>query len=114
MKLNKIDNKNRRIQKKLYLGEFAVLCFQIDCKLSTLEEASLDAFTDDLLDAAEERGLCVGGGGTFGSFFACIFPQQRYQSATEEDVQALTAWFEARTDVEKFTVSPLMDSNDIH
>ncbi len=32
MKLDKIDNKNRRIRKKLFLGEFAILGFEISCE----------------------------------------------------------------------------------
>ncbi|MFL7048825.1 50S ribosome-binding protein YggL, partial [Vibrio cyclitrophicus] len=34
MKLDKIENKNRRLRKKLYLGEFAILGFEVSCTTS--------------------------------------------------------------------------------
>ena len=114
MKLHKVDNKKRRLRKKLYLGEFSVLCFHIDCKLNSVAEDAFDTFTNELLDAVEQQDLCLGGGGAFGSFFACVFPQQRYASATEHDVQAIKDWLQARSDVAEFKVGDLHDSNALY
>ena len=34
MKLDKLENKNRRLRKKLYLGEFDILGFEVRCTIA--------------------------------------------------------------------------------
>ena len=62
MKLDKIDNKSRRIRKKLFLGEFAILGFEISCETDINDFDRYDAFVDDFIDYIDGLGLCFGGG----------------------------------------------------
>jgi uncharacterized protein YggL (DUF469 family) len=58
MKLDKIDNKSRRIRKKLFLGEFAILGFEISCETDINDFDRYDAFVDDFIDYIDGLGLC--------------------------------------------------------
>lgn len=60
MKLDKIENKNRRLRKKLYLGEFAILGFEVSCKTSITDFDQYDVFIDDFIDFIDSIGLCFG------------------------------------------------------
>ncbi len=83
MKLDKIDNKSRRIRKKLFLGEFAILGFEISCETDINDFDRYDAFVDDFIDYIDELGLCFGGGG-LELFEGFLCSTDRYGSATEE------------------------------
>ena len=63
MKLDKIDNKNRRLRKKLFLGEFAILGFEISCETDINDFDRYDAFVDEFIDYIDGLNLCFGGGG---------------------------------------------------
>lgn len=63
MKLDKIENKNRRLRKKLYLGEFAILGFEVSCTTSITDFDQYDVFIDEFIDFIDGIGLCFGGGG---------------------------------------------------
>ncbi|PMH43244.1 hypothetical protein BCU68_04445 [Vibrio sp. 10N.286.49.B3] len=110
MKLEKLENKNRRIRKKLFLGEFAILGFEISCKTSITDFAQYDTFVDDFIDYIDSIGLCFGGGGLelFEGFLCSI---ERYRSATEEEKQQVLTWLENREEVQSVTVSELVDAN---
>lgn len=111
MKPNLLKNKTRRIRKKLFLGEFSVQGFELDCTVSTVDEAEYDQFVDDVLDALEARGLVCGGGGSVGSFSAFCCSETRYGSPTEGDRQAIDDWLKSHNKVSEYSVGPLVDAN---
>ena len=110
MKLDKIDNKKRRIRKKLYLGEFAVLGFEISCETDINDFDRYDAFVDDFIDYIDSIGLSFGGGG-LELFEGFICSMDRYGSATDEQKALVVAWLEAREDVKSVKTGELLDAN---
>ncbi|WP_394251990.1 YggL family protein [Vibrio profundi] len=110
MKLDKLDNKNRRIRKKLYLGEFAILGFEVSCVTSINDFDSYDQFVDEFIDYIDSIGLCFGGGGLelFEGFLCSI---ERYRSVTEEEKALVATWLENRREVTKVETSELVDAN---
>ncbi len=110
MKLDKIDNKNRRIRKKLYLGEFAVLGFEISCETDINDFDRYDAFVDDFIDYIDGLGLCFGGGG-LELFEGFLCSTERYGNATEEQKAQVLAWLEARPEVKSAQSGELVDAN---
>jgi len=110
MKLDKIDNKSRRIRKKLFLGEFAILGFEISCETDIKDFDRYDAFVDDFIDYIDGLGLCFGGGGLelFEGFLCSI---DRYGSTTEEQKAQVIAWLEARPEVKNAKAGNLVDAN---
>ncbi|MDF2178847.1 YggL family protein [Aliiglaciecola sp. CAU 1673] len=113
MKLDKIDNKNRRLRKKLYLGEFAVMGFEFNCQLADKEEATYEGFIDELVEFVEGRNLMVFGGGSEDTFDAFVSSQERYGSASEDDRKAMEAWLSANAKVKEAKVGDLVDANNI-
>lgn len=110
MKPFKLENKKRRIQKKLFLGEFAMLGFDISCETTITDFDSYDAFVDDFIDYIDSIGLCFGGGG-LEHFEGFLCAQKRYQDATEEQKTQVVAWLEARSEVKSVEASELVDAN---
>ncbi len=112
MKLDKIDNKNRRIRKKLYLGEFAVLGFEISCETDIHDFDRYDAFVDDFIYYINSLGLCFGGGG-LELFEGFLCPTERYGNATEEQKAQVLTWLEARSEVKSAQAGELVDANQL-
>ena len=110
MKLDKLDNKNRRIRKKLYLGEFAILGFDVSCKTSITDFDSYDKFVDEFIDYIDGISLCFGGGG-LELFEGFLCSTDRYGNATEEQKAQVLAWLEARPEVKTAKASELVDAN---
>lgn len=110
MKLNKLENKNRRIRKKLYLGEFAILGFEVSCTTEFKDFDQYDVFVDEFIDYINSIDLCFGGGG-LELFEGFICSTERYRSVTEEEQLAVANWLDARSEVKKVEVSDLVDAN---
>ena len=110
MKLDKIDNKSRRIRKKLFLGEFAILGFEISCETDISDFDRYDVFVDEFIDYIDGLGLCFGGGG-LELFEGFLCSTERYGSATEEQKAQVLAWLEARPEVKRAQAGELVDAN---
>ena len=110
MKLERIDNKSRRIRKKLFLGEFAILGFEISCETDINDFDRYDVFFDDFVDYIDGLGLCFGGGG-LELFEGFLCSTDRYGNATEEQKEQVLAWLEARPEVKTAKASELVDAN---
>lgn len=110
MKPYKLDNKKRRIQKKLFLGEFAMLGFDLSCETTINDFDRYDVFVDEFIDFVDSLGLCFGGGGLelFEGFVCC---SERYKDVTEEQKSQVLAWLEAREEVKSAQASELVDAN---
>ncbi|MBV7316796.1 50S ribosome-binding protein YggL [Shewanella sp. NIFS-20-20] len=109
MKLDKIDNKSKRLRKKLYLGEFAVFGFQLQCQLSCQTEAEYDQFTDELFAFLEAHELCTVCGASNGRCDAIVLPEARYGAPQPAAIDALAAWLAAHPMVSAPELGQLQD-----
>ena len=102
-----MHKRNRRLRKKLHLGEFQQLGFQVSISLKpNLGVADLDQFLDEfILDAIEKNELAFGGG-TDGGFITTW----KRGSASEEHRAIVEAWLNRRQEVASVTVGPLVDA----
>ena len=98
--------RNRRQNKKLHIGEFAVLGFAFSCK----PEADFNTVFDSLISVMDERGLQIWAEGTADSFDAYITSSQRYGSTNDEDRNAIETCLKAQTGLNDISVSELSDA----
>jgi hypothetical protein len=102
---------NRRQRKKLHLGEFQELGFEVSAELT--QELDIDQ-RGDLLDAfltecIEANGMLFGGGvnRTLGGFVESIAVRG---SATDEQRECVRSWLQGRSELRNVTVGPLVDA----
>ena len=103
---------NRRQRKKLRLGEFQELIFEVRIVFrEPLGGVVYDPFLDAFIDLIEARHLIVGGMGgrlplteTDGMVSA-----RRRGSPSEDDRQAVLAWIRARSEVARAEVGEFVD-----
>jgi uncharacterized protein len=106
-----LKNKSKRVQKKLCLGDFAVLGFEVTGQFTQVEESELDSFFDNFMDFIESRDLCFGGGYSKKGFDGFITSIERYRSNTEEDRQVIETWLSNQENVSNSEVGSLVDAN---
>lgn len=109
MKLDKVDNKSKRLRKKLYLGEFAVFGFQVQCSLACQTDTDYDQFSDELISWMEARDLSTVCGASHGRCDAFVMPEARYGSPTEQDRTELQSWLAQHPMVTEVHVGELVD-----
>lgn len=97
--------RSRRLRKKLRVGEFRELGFELALQFAgDLTTAADDAFWHAfIVDCIERRGL-VYGGATTGTV-----ARAGRGSASPEDREAVRAWLAARAEVLRFELGPLDD-----
>lgn len=108
----RVRNLNQRQRKKLHLAEFQEFIFEVKVKFrSPMDVDALDAFVDKLFGYVEARGMLVAGmGGSLPVVETECFVQQAGRgSPSEEDRQAVTAWFQARPEVESAVAGDFVD-----
>ncbi|MDN3682893.1 YggL family protein [Vibrio tapetis subsp. quintayensis] len=110
MNPERIDNKKRRILKKLYLAEFAVKGFEISCETNIKDFDQYDLFIDGFVDFLEVNDLCFAGGG-FEVFEGFICGLARYGSVTQEQMTTAIDWLNQRSEITSCQVSGLLDAN---
>ena len=103
-------NRSKRLRKKLYTDEFAIVGFEFTGKFNTDAGAELDAFFDGLLNLIGERNLSIGGGSSSEFFEAYVSSGERYGNATEEDRSAVEAWLKGQSVIGEVTVDALSDA----
>ncbi|ROS05682.1 hypothetical protein EDC56_1228 [Sinobacterium caligoides] len=103
------NTQSRRLRKKLYLGEFAILGFEFSSQLSFNDEAGYDAFFDGLIALIDGRELMISGGGNKSHFEGFVTSNQRYGSTSEDDRNAVQAWLTAQECVSDIKVGELTD-----
>lgn len=98
--------RSRRLRKKLFLGEFRELGFEIDLAFGDVtEEAAVDAFFDRFFsEAVMPQGLVYAGWADAG--FVC---SSQRGSVTEAQREAVSAWLEQQSMLSSVRVGPLMD-----
>jgi len=105
------STKSRRLRKKLYLDEFAILGFELSCTLDVKTSDEFDATLNQLVDFIESRDLSMSGGGNAELFGAFICPNRHYASATNEDRDAIAAWLDENKATTNVNVGKLVDAN---
>ena len=104
-----LKNKSKRVQKKLFLGEFAVYGFEVSGKIA--QESEFDCFFDDFMIFIESKGLCFGGGYTKDFFDGFITHMNRYDSVSEDERQEIESWLSSQGSLSDIKVDGLVDSN---
>jgi hypothetical protein len=99
--------RNRRLRKKLHLGEFQQLGFEVSITLKPdLGIDALDRLLDEfILDVIEKNELAFGGG-TDGGFITIW----KRGSASEAHRAAVENWLSNRPEVVSVTLGPLVDA----
>lgn len=103
--------RKKRLRKKLYLDEFAVLGFEFSCEFELTQESEFDCLLDNFILFIESRELCMGGGGDIKSFNGFICSDHRYESASNDDRDAIKNWLDSNKTVTNIIVYPLVDAN---
>ena len=100
-------NRNLRQRKKLHVGEFKELGFNIEINLKEeLSDQVADVLIADFInEIVEPRKLMYGGWLTFG--FIC---RDSRGDASEEDRAAVRAWLEKRPEIAEVKVGELVDA----
>ena len=101
---------NRRLRKKLYLGEFAVIGFEFSCSIDDMDETKVNDFFSDLLSFLESNNMLFSGGGTKDNFGGYITSQLRYGSLTDTDRETLKTWLSSVTGVSDILLEDLSDA----
>ena len=102
--------RSRRLRKKLFLDEFAILGFEFSCCIE-VKEKEFDELLDGFLDLIESRNLCFGGGGDLNTFSGLVCSNERYASASSDDQLALRDWLTKLDSVTNVKVGTLVDAN---
>lgn len=104
---------NRRQRKKLRLGEFQELVFEISVVFNTaLTLADWDLFIDDFCEYVASQGLGLGGFGgrmPLSATEGWIHKRGR-GSPTEEQRQALITWLSFRPEVQTALLGAMVDT----
>ena len=101
---------NLRQRKKLRIGEFQELGFEVTAKLTKeLTQPERAAFIDALIPAVDEMGLLFGGGFNSG-FEGFVVVDSLRGSVTEEQRESFKKWVESRPELKDVVVGPLKDA----
>jgi len=101
----------KRLQKKLHVGEFQELGFEVRFRCpDDISNNDFDALIDAFISQAiEARSLVCGGGGQKPEWNIFVTLDRR-GSVTEEHRVAVQQWLAMRPEVEEFQVGPLVDA----
>ena len=102
--------RNRRLRKKLYLDEFKVMGFDFSCTINYDSEEKYDAFLERFADLAEERNLIISIGGEDNHFEGFVSSGERYGSATDDDIKAVTTELAAHDIISEVVIGDLIDA----
>ena len=101
---------NRRLRKKLYLGQFAIIGFEFSCSIDEMDETKVNNFFSELLSFLESNNMLFDGGGTKDNFGGYITSKLRYGSLTEADSETLKTWLSSNAGVKDIHLADLSDA----
>lgn len=114
MSIEQTTQRNRRLRKKLFVGEFTVYVFEVTLQLKEMSLESFEQFVDEFIDVIEDNHLILGGSGDgTRQFRGIVASEKRYASATEEDRKTIEAWLKKQPQCDVATVGELVDMNDV-
>lgn len=102
--------RSRRLRKKLYVEEFAILGFEFSFTLSTLAGDEYEQFFTSLSEFATHEHLFISLGNDDQQFEGSASSAERYGNATEENRAAFEALLNTHTIVSDIKVSALLDA----
>ena len=103
-------SRNKRIRKKLYLDEWAILGFNFSCKLSVASEADYTLFFDSLAEAVNTNHLYINLDNDGELFEGFVTSADRYGNATEENRATIEAALNSHAIVSEVKVGSLVDA----
>lgn len=111
--MSKINNRSPRLRKKLRVGEFTELGFNLKFSLkSELDEAAQHTFFDAFLgESLEQAGLAFFGFDDNAGNIEGFVTSSKRGSVSEAQRSGFESWLKARSEVAKIDVSELKDSN---
>lgn len=110
MKTTNQVNRSQRLEKKLYVGQYAVLGFEVSFKFTDIDEQTFDTFFSELMAFVDSRQLILGGAGGTEHFVVYVSHYGRYTSATEQDRNAFEQWLSERSFIIESRVDALSDA----
>lgn len=102
--------RSKRLRKKLYLGEFAIMGFEFSCKINLDSEVDYEQFFDSFADLADSRNLFVSLDNVEEVFEGFVTSGERYGSAKEEDRKAIEEILSANKIVSDVVIGELVDA----
>lgn len=110
MKTTEQVKRSNRLNKKLYVGKYAVQGFEVSFKFADVDEQTFDTFFTDIVTFVDSRDLIMGGAGGTDSFTIYISSYGRYLSTTEQDRSAFEQWLAEHEFIVDGLVGPLSDA----
>ena len=110
MSNNTISNKSKRLRKKLYLDEFAVLGFEVKFKLSSENDDLFEGIFNEMISFLESQNLIMNIAVDGEQFHLYVSSHARYESATDENRAATEAFLNEQKGLEEINVAPLSDA----
>ncbi len=102
--------RNRRLRKKLYLEEFAILGFEFSFKMDLESPEAYEAFLDSFVDVIGALNLIVNLDGDHGVFQGFASSAERYGSTTEADRTVIKDALESYDTLSDIVVKELVDA----
>ena len=102
--------RNRRLQKKMYLGEWAILGFEFSFKLTEASDEQYELFFNSLEELVNSEELYISLNNNSESFEGSATSVERYGSATEENRAAIEACLKSHAIVSEVKVAGLVDA----
>ena len=102
--------RNRRLQKKMYLGEWAILGFEFSFTLTEASEEQYELFFNSLETLVNTEELYISLDNNSERFEGTATSAERYGSATEKDRAAIEALLNSHDIVSEVKVGGLLDA----
>lgn len=103
-------SRNRRLQKKLYMGDWAILGFEFSFKLTDASDEQYELFFNSLEELVNAEELYISLDNNSESFEGSVTSAQRYGNATEEDRAAIETLLNSHSIVSEVIVGKLVDA----
>lgn len=108
--MSKETVRSRRLRKKLYLDEFAVLGFEFTCAINVESDTDYQQFFDSFAELVDARNLFVSIDGNDSRLEGFVSSRSRYESATEDDRKAVEEALNAHKVIGNVQVDALVDA----
>ncbi len=108
--MSKKTVRSRRLRKKLYLDEFAVMGFEFTCAMKVESDSDYQQFFDSFAALVDGRNLFVSIDGNESRLEGFVSSRARYESATEEDRGAIEEALNSHKIMSDVQVGNLVDA----
>lgn len=103
-------NRNRRLRKKLYLEEFAILGFEFSFKLTEASDEQYESFFECFAELVNNEELYIGLDNISELFEGSVTSTDRYGNATEENRTAIETFLNDQAIISDVKVGALVDA----